>query len=63
MKCGGSLSLNLATVHRRFITNRWGYIAAKTLLQLQKVLPEEHHVAIIKLLVPIGKHICTGALP
>jgi endonuclease-3 len=54
-------------IHVHRVTNRWGYVAAKTpektLLQLQKVLPERHHVAINRLLVPFGKHICTGTLP
>jgi endonuclease-3 len=48
-------------------TNRWGYTKArtpeKTLLQLQELLPEKHHIAINRLLVPFGKHICTGKLP
>jgi endonuclease-3 len=54
-------------VHVHRVTNRWGYVQTKTpektMLTLQKVLPEKHHVAINRLLVPFGKHICTGALP
>lgn len=54
-------------IHVHRVTNRWGYVAAstpeKTMLQLQKVLPEKYHVAINRLLVPFGKHICTGKLP
>jgi endonuclease III len=54
-------------VHVHRVTNRWGYITAKTpeksMAALEKVLPKEHHVAINRLLVPFGKHICTGTLP
>lgn len=54
-------------VHVHRVTNRWGYVQAKTpektMLQLQKVLPEKYHVTINRLLVPFGKHICTGTLP
>lgn len=54
-------------IHVHRVTNRWGYVAAKTpektMLALQKVLPEKHWVEINRLLVPFGKHICTGTLP
>jgi endonuclease-3 len=47
--------------------NGWGYIEAstpeKTMTELEKVLPEKHHVEINRLLVPFGKHICAGKLP
>jgi endonuclease-3 len=35
----------------------------KTLVQLQQKLPEKYAVEINELLVPFGKHICTGSLP
>jgi endonuclease-3 len=54
-------------VHVHRVTNRWGYVATttpeKTMLALQASLPEEYWVEINRLLVPFGKHICTGALP
>lgn len=54
-------------VHVHRVTNRWGYVQTKspekTMSALQKVLPERHHVPINRLLVPFGKHICTGTLP
>jgi endonuclease III len=52
-------------VHR--ITNRWGYISTSTpegtMLDLEKKLPRRHWIEINRLLVPFGKHICTGRLP
>jgi endonuclease III len=54
-------------VHVHRVTNRWGYVAAttpeKTLAQLEERLPKEHWIDINRLLVPFGKHICTGKLP
>ena len=54
-------------IHVHRVSNRWGYVAAKTpeatTLELEKVLPHEYWVAINRLLVPFGKHICTGNLP
>jgi endonuclease-3 len=54
-------------VHVHRVTNRWGYVKAstpeKTMLALAEVLPREHWVDINRLLVPFGKHICTGKLP
>ena len=54
-------------VHVHRVTNRWGYVAAstpeRTLAALERVLPPRHHVEINRLLVPFGKHVCTGALP
>jgi endonuclease III len=52
-------------VHR--VTNRWGYVSASTpegtMLELEKVLPHKYWIEINRLLVPFGKHICTGKLP
>lgn len=54
-------------IHVHRVTNRWGYVAAatpeKTMLALENVLPREYWVEINRLLVPFGKHICTGQLP
>jgi endonuclease-3 len=54
-------------VHVDRVTNRWGYVKTatpeKTMLALQEKLPEKYWVEINRLLVPFGKHICTGLLP
>jgi endonuclease-3 len=54
-------------IHVHRVTNRWEYVQAntpeKTLAQLVEKLPEKHWIAINRLLVPFGKHICTGVLP
>lgn len=54
-------------VHVHRITNRWGYVQTRTPEQTTEVLtallPTEYSVEINRLLVPFGKHICTGSLP
>ncbi len=54
-------------VHVQRVTNRWGYVQTKTpeqtMLALETQLPERHWIDINRLLVPFGKHICTGKLP
>lgn len=54
-------------VHVHRVTNRWGYVAAntpeRTMVALEGVLPERHHIGINRLLVPFGKHVCTGLRP
>jgi endonuclease-3 len=54
-------------VHVHRVTNRWGYVQTstpeKTMMALQEKLPRRYWVEINALLVPFGKHICTGALP
>jgi endonuclease-3 len=54
-------------VHVHRITNRWGYVATnspeQTLRALTEKLPEPYWIEINKLLVPFGKHICTGSRP
>lgn len=54
-------------VHVHRVTNRWGYVNAatpeKTLEQLEASLPKAHWIEINRLLVPFGKHICTGKAP
>jgi endonuclease-3 len=54
-------------IHVHRVTNRWGYVATKTPEQtmdaLERVLPPAYHVEINRLLVPFGKHVCTGSAP
>jgi endonuclease III len=54
-------------IHVHRITNRWGYVQTttpeKTLIALEEKLPKKYWVEINRLLVPFGKHICTGNLP
>lgn len=54
-------------VHVHRVTNRWGYIQTRTPEQtieaLSEKLPRRYWVDINRLLVPFGKHICTGRLP
>ncbi|PSB15580.1 DNA lyase [filamentous cyanobacterium CCP1] len=54
-------------VHVHRITNRWGYVQTrtpeKTLVALQEKLPQHNWIEINELLVPFGKHICTGKRP
>jgi len=63
--CGAPVISVDIHVHR--VTNRWGYVATKTPEQtmeaLDAVLPERYRVEINKLLVPFGKHVCTGVRP
>jgi endonuclease III len=54
-------------IHVHRVTNRWGYVATstpeKTIAALAKILPRKYWVEINRLLVPFGKHICTGSRP
>jgi endonuclease-3 len=54
-------------IHVHRVTNRWGYVEArtpeKTTIVLEARLPHNHWIEINELLVPFGKHICTGTLP
>lgn len=54
-------------VHVHRVSKRWGYISAptpeKALLALEVKLPRQHWIEINELLVPLGKHVCTGKLP
>lgn len=54
-------------IHVHRVSNRWGYVQSatpeKTLTILQNQLPREFWIEINSLLVPFGKHICTGNLP
>lgn len=54
-------------IHVHRVTNRWGLVAGsepqKTRAQLEEALPSTLWTDINRLLVPFGKHICTGKLP
>jgi endonuclease-3 len=54
-------------IHVHRITNRWGYVRARTpeqtLAALEACLPRPYWVELNRLLVPFGKHVCTGTRP
>ncbi|HET7604301.1 MAG TPA: endonuclease III [Gemmatimonadales bacterium] len=54
-------------IHVHRVTNRWGYVATSspeaTMRQLEERLPTRYWIEINSLLVPFGKHICTGVSP
>jgi endonuclease-3 len=54
-------------IHVHRVTNRWGYVQARTPEQtlgaLKTKLPRRFWVDINRLLVPFGKHVCTRAMP
>lgn len=54
-------------IHVHRITNRWGYVRARTpeltLAALEACLPRPYWVELNRLLVPFGKHVCTGSRP
>jgi endonuclease III len=54
-------------IHVHRVTGRWGYVQAstpeKTLVALEATLPQRYWIDINRLLVPFGKHICTGNRP
>jgi endonuclease-3 len=63
---GGQAAISV-DVHVHRVINRWGYVQAKTpeqtMLQLEAKVPKENWIDINRLLMPFGKHICTGPLP
>ncbi|MBD2701217.1 endonuclease III [Spirosoma sp. BT702] len=73
-KCA-NLALGVATgqaaisvdIHVHRVVNRWGFVQTKqpeqTLKVLETKVPHEQWVNINRLLMPFGKHICTGTLP
>jgi endonuclease-3 len=73
-KCA-NLALGVAAGQRRIgvdvhvarVTTRWGYVepggADIVLKQLEAKLPKRYWIEINRLLVPFGKHVCTGRLP
>ena len=54
-------------IHVHRVVNRWAYVQTpspeQTMLALEATLPERYWVPINSLLVPFGKHICTGVRP
>jgi endonuclease-3 len=54
-------------IHVHRVTNRWGIVheptPERTMRALERVLPKRYWVEINRLLVPFGKHVCTGRLP
>lgn len=56
-----------ADIHVHRVANRWGYIATATpeasSAALEAKLPAQYYIEINALLVPFGKHICTGKAP
>lgn len=73
-KCA-NLALGVATgvagiavdIHVHRVTNRWGYVESRTpegtMATLEAKLPRPYWVEINRLLVPFGKHVCTGVCP
>jgi endonuclease III len=54
-------------IHVHRVTNRWGYVRTTspeaTMAALEQVLPPKYWVELNALLVPFGKHVCTGRAP
>ncbi|MCS0582056.1 hypothetical protein NX784_10680 [Massilia pinisoli] len=54
-------------IHVHRVTGRWGYVKAstpeKTLAALETTLRQRYWIDINRLLVPFGKHVCTGNRP
>jgi endonuclease-3 len=54
-------------IHVHRVVNRWGYVRTtspeQTTIALEAKLPHRHWITINALLVPFGKHICTGIAP
>ncbi|WP_020599551.1 endonuclease III domain-containing protein [Spirosoma panaciterrae] len=73
-KCA-NLALGVATgqaaisvdIHVHRVVNRWGYVHTRqpeqTLKVLETQVPQAQWININRLLMPFGKHICTGTLP
>lgn len=54
-------------IHVHRVLNRWGYVATNspeaTLKALEAKLPRQYWLELNPLVMPFGKHICTGTLP
>jgi endonuclease-3 len=54
-------------IHVHRVTNRWGNVESRrpegTMRELEQKLPWRYWIEINALLVPFGKHICTGEVP
>jgi endonuclease III len=62
-----NLPLISVDIHVHRVTNRWGLVQSatpeRTMVALQDKLPQEYWIEINALLVPFGKHVCTGIRP
>lgn len=73
-KCA-NLALGVATgqaaisvdIHVHRVVNRWGFIKTaqpeQTMVALEQAVPHDKWIDINRLLMPFGKHICTGRMP
>ncbi len=63
----GGLPAISVDIHVHRVVNRWGFIQTKTpeqtMLRLEEAVPKQKWIDINRLLMPFGKHICTGPLP
>jgi endonuclease-3 len=54
-------------IHVHRVTNRWGYMSAKsperTMVALEQKLPRNYWLEINRVMVPFGKYVCTGKMP
>jgi endonuclease III len=54
-------------IHVHRVVNRWGFVQSndpeRTMTLLEQSVPKEKWIDINRLLMPFGKHICTGRLP
>jgi endonuclease-3 len=54
-------------IHVHRVMNRWGYVQTttpeKTLRALEQKIPKESWIEVNRLIMPFGKHICTGRRP
>ncbi|HVS38304.1 MAG TPA: hypothetical protein VMS17_22290 [Gemmataceae bacterium] len=63
----GGRPLISVDIHVHRVANRWGVVHTptpeKTMTALEAILPRRYWIEINALLVPFGKHICTGTRP
>ena len=63
----GGRPLISVDIHVHRVANRWGIVQTptpeKTMTALEIILPRRYWIEINALLVPFGKHVCTGARP
>jgi endonuclease-3 len=63
---GGQAKIGV-DIHVHRVMNRWGYVQTstpeKTLRVLEEKIPRETWIEVNRLLMPFGKHICTGRKP
>jgi endonuclease-3 len=64
--CGKAPGISV-DIHVHRVTNRWGLVheptPERTMAALMEVIPQKHWVQTNALLVPFGKHVCTGRAP